>query len=62
MPMLSAEDLRALLARRRVRLYEIAPEVGLHPSRLGMILNGRLPLTEEMGLKILQALEEAALP
>jgi hypothetical protein len=40
----SAEDLRAEVARRRLRLYDIAAVVGMHPGRLGAMLNERIPM------------------
>jgi len=38
-----AADLPAELARRQVRLFEIALKVGVHPARLGAMLRERLP-------------------
>ena len=56
----SAENLRAEVARRRVRLYELAAEIGMHPGRLGAMLNERMPLRPEMAERVAEALR--ALP
>ncbi len=53
---LSAEDLRAEVARRRIRLYQLAAVVGLNPNRLGALLNERVPLTQATALRIAAAL------
>ena len=37
-------DLRAEIARRQISLYRLAATIGLHPSRLGQMLNERLPM------------------
>jgi hypothetical protein len=52
-------DLRALVARKRVHLYEIAPRVGVNPTLIGKMLNGRAPMSEHMALRILECLESA---
>jgi hypothetical protein len=44
LPTLLPEHFRAELARHRIKLYTIAAAVGLHPSYLGGMLNGRRPL------------------
>jgi plasmid maintenance system antidote protein VapI len=49
-------EFRAELARRRIRLYDLAPRVGVHPTRLGAILNERIPLTTAIAEKIQEAL------
>ena len=56
MPTPTAADLRAKLARLRVRIYEIAPEVGTHPTRLGLALNGRIPLSPDLARRMDDAL------
>lgn len=56
----NAEDLRLEVVRRRMPLYHLAARVGCHPSRLGMVLNGRLPLRPDLAEKILAALNEPA--
>ena len=53
----SAGDLRAALARSQLRVYEIAPAVGLHPNRISALLNERVPLPPDLALKIQQAIE-----
>ena len=54
----SPAQLRGRIAEADVKLYQIAPLVGCHPSLLGRYLRGRLPLTEEIVGRILQALDE----
>jgi hypothetical protein len=54
--MTSAEDLRAEVARRRVRLYDLAARAGMHPGRLGALLNERLPLRPEVAERVAEAL------
>jgi hypothetical protein len=52
----SAEELRAEVARRRVHLYELAAAVGMHPGRLGAMLNERLPLRPALAERVGDAL------
>jgi hypothetical protein len=54
----SAADLRAKIARRQLRLYQLAPEIGCHPSRLGILLTGRVPLPAPMASRIDAAIEK----
>jgi hypothetical protein len=37
-------DLRTELYRLRLPIYHIASQVNVHPSRLSLYLNGRLPM------------------
>jgi DNA-binding transcriptional regulator YdaS (Cro superfamily) len=55
-----AASLRALRALHRVLLYDLAPRVGIHPGRLGGMLNGKVPLPPDVAEKIAAAIEEAA--
>ncbi|MGH7388849.1 MAG: hypothetical protein ACREM3_05255 [Candidatus Rokuibacteriota bacterium] len=55
----SAADLRAQIARQRALIYPIAAQIGLHPTRLGAVLNERLPLTPDMARRIQQALQRS---
>jgi len=55
-----AAQLRALRALHRVRLYDLAPRVGVHSGRLGGMLNGKLPLSSELAEKIAAAIEQEA--
>ena len=48
------------MARYRVRIYEIAPRVGLHPVKLGAILNERAPLSPELAARIAEAVKRTA--
>ena len=51
-------DLRGEVARRRVVLYRLAARVGLHPGRLGSMLNGRVPLPPLLSARILEILRK----
>lgn len=57
---LGAADLRAAIARRQIRLYVLAAEVGVHPGRLGMMLGGRLTLPAALARRVSAAIEKAA--
>jgi plasmid maintenance system antidote protein VapI len=53
----SAADLRSAIARRNILIYHLAARIGLHPSRLSLILNERVPLTPDLAAKIMRAVE-----
>jgi plasmid maintenance system antidote protein VapI len=53
---MKAADLRAEVARHGVKIYELAPRVGLHPATLGQVLNERRPLTSDLADRIAGAL------
>ncbi len=55
----SPSDLRAELARRQITRYVLAAKIGVHPGRLGQMLNGKLPLPEELAARLAQVLHEA---
>jgi hypothetical protein len=55
---LTAAELRAERARRQVRLYDLAPLVGLHPSHLGAMLSGRRPLPDAVAVRVAEALAQ----
>lgn len=55
----SPSDLRAELARRQITRYKLAAQVGVHPGRLGQMLNGKLPLPEDLAARLAQVLQEA---
>ncbi len=57
----TASDLRAAIARARMPLYLLAAQLQLHPSRLGLMLNERVPLPPEMAVRILKLLKEGHL-
>jgi plasmid maintenance system antidote protein VapI len=59
-PPRTAADFRALIAYHALRIYEFAPVVGLHPSRLSLVLHGRAPLTADLAERLTRAIEEAA--
>lgn len=52
----TAADLRAERARRQIPIFLIASKVGIHPGRLGQILNEKYPATPRMVVKIARAL------
>ena len=52
----TAADLRAERARQQVPIFLIAGKVGIHPGRLGQILNEKYPATPRMVIKIARAL------
>jgi predicted urease superfamily metal-dependent hydrolase len=56
----TAADLRALVARRQVRLFEIGYLVGLHPAKIGLLLNEHRPLPAELAQRLQAAIEAAA--
>ena len=58
MPTVETRDaLRFEILRRDVRLYRLAARLDVHPSRLGRILRGRLPLSEDLATRIRVAIE-----
>lgn len=54
---MTADDLRAEIARRRLHIYKLAAAVGINPNRLGAMLNGRISLNEAIAEKLVKALE-----
>ena len=48
-------EFRARLAVLRWPRYELAAEVGQHPTRLGLMLNGRLPMPPAIAERIAEA-------
>jgi hypothetical protein len=55
--MLNASDLRALRARKRVLLYDLAVRVRLNPATLSAVLNEKKPLPPALAERIRDALE-----
>lgn len=53
-------ELRAEIARRQISLYILAAQVGVHPGRLGQMLNGRLPLPEDLAARLTKVLSDGA--
>ncbi|MFN8532693.1 MAG: hypothetical protein U0556_04020 [Dehalococcoidia bacterium] len=51
-----APDLRAEIARRQIRVYELAAAVHIHPGRLGCMLSERLPMPAEVADRIDRAI------
>jgi plasmid maintenance system antidote protein VapI len=58
--MKTAADFRADRARHKIPIYELGPAVGMHPARLGLVLNGRLPLTPDLAQRLERAIDEAS--
>lgn len=56
MDTITAADLRAELARRRLPVYILAARVRLHPVRLGRMLSGRVSLTAPIAERIMRAI------
>ena len=51
-------DFRTELYRLRLAIYKVASEISLHPSRLSLYLNGRLPMPPEVAERILGIVKE----
>jgi plasmid maintenance system antidote protein VapI len=51
-----ASELRAEIARRKVKIFKIAPIVDMHPTSLGQLLRGNRPLSPELAERIRQAI------
>lgn len=56
----SAADIRAELARRRVKLYLVAAAVHVHPVRLGQMLAEKVVLAPELAERVMRAIEAEA--
>ena len=54
----TAADLRAELARRRLKLYVIAPRVGMHPTNLSLVLQEHRPLSPDLAGRLWRAIVE----
>jgi plasmid maintenance system antidote protein VapI len=54
----SAADVRAAIARDKLKLYLLAARVQVHPSRLSLIVNGHAPLTPDLAQRLAQAIAE----
>jgi hypothetical protein len=52
---MSAADLRAMVARSRKPRYLVAAEAGMHPTTLGLLLNERRPLSADVAERIVRA-------
>jgi len=59
-PKVSAEDLRAAVARCNVPAYVIGARCRINPIRLSRLLRGHDPLTPEVAVRILLAVQEEA--
>lgn len=56
----TAADFRAVIAYHNLRIYQLAPQVGLHPARLSLVLHERAPLHPELRDRLWRAIQEAA--
>jgi plasmid maintenance system antidote protein VapI len=56
----SAADLRSLIARYQLQVYRLAALVGVHPSRLSLVLNERKPLPPLLARRLLKVIESEA--
>jgi plasmid maintenance system antidote protein VapI len=56
----TAADFRAAIGRYRLKVYHLASLVGLHPSRLSLILNEKRPLTRDVAERLARAIEDEA--
>jgi plasmid maintenance system antidote protein VapI len=54
----TAADIRAELARRRLKLYVIAPRVGMHPANLSVILNEHRPLAPDLAERLMRVIAD----
>lgn len=62
-PMLpTPDDLRAEIARRMINRYMLAAIVGVHPGRLGQMLNGKLPMPDDVAERLSAALKQEPVP
>jgi plasmid maintenance system antidote protein VapI len=52
------DRLRAEIAAARIHAYKVASRIPIHPMTLSRILNGRLPLSDELAAKIRRAIAE----
>lgn len=49
---MSTIDFRTELYRLRLPIYKIASEIDVHPSRLSLYLNGKLPTPPDIAEKL----------
>lgn len=54
----SAEDLRATIARSGIHAYIIAGRARVNPIRLSRILRGHVRITDDLAARILLAVEQ----
>jgi plasmid maintenance system antidote protein VapI len=50
--MTTAADFRAEIARRQIRRYELAAMIHLNPQRLGSMLSERIPMPEDVAVRL----------
>jgi hypothetical protein len=54
----TAADVRAEVARGKVKLYRVAARAGLHPARLSLIINDHVALTPELADRLAEAISQ----
>ena len=55
---IGAADLRAEIARHRIRLYKLGARADIHPSILSQLVNGHAPLTPSLAERISTAIRD----
>lgn len=55
---MEVEDVRSRVASSGWKLYALAPLVGIHPSTLGKMLRGKLPLRPEICERLRHVLQD----
>ena len=57
LPGLTAADVRAEVARSNLKLYVVAARAQVNPSLFSAILNERVPLSQALAARILEAVK-----
>ena len=58
----TASYFRTELYRLKIPIYKMAALIDVHPSRLSVILNGHVPLPDDVASKIQQAITNYVFP
>jgi hypothetical protein len=58
MPVVTAAALRAAIGRDGRHIYQIAADAGVHPSSLGRMLVGSLPLRQDVAARVLEVVRD----
>jgi hypothetical protein len=59
--LMTAADMRAEIGRRRLVKHRLAAELGIHPTYLGMLLNEKLDMPDEIAERLSRLLSPRAL-
>ena len=54
----AAADFRAEVARRQMTIYKLAAVVDVWPGRLGQMLNGRIPMPDDVARRLTSAFRQ----